>query len=168
MQGKTHIVGGLAAGLLTAGYAASYDPTLAPTDAAGLAVCLCASVVGSLAPDIDLHASKAGHAAGAMSWVIQLLFGHRTLFHSPLLVLILYVALNQLFPAYHTYIIYFLVGMISHLVLDMCNKKGIPLLYPFPKRFHIASIKTGSAGESVVALLLLCSSVLLLVYQIFI
>ena len=158
MQGKTHIVGGLAAGLLTAGYAASYDPTLAPTDAAGLAVCLCASVVGSLAPDIDLHASKAGHAAGAMSWVIQLLFGHRTLFHSPLLVLILYVALNQLFPAYHTYIIYFLVGMISHLVL----------LYPLPKRFHIASIKTGSAGESVVALILLCSSVLLLVYQIFI
>lgn len=39
-------------------------------------------------------------------------------------------------------------GMISHLVLDMLTKQGVPLLYPLTKRdISIAPFKTGGIGE---------------------
>lgn len=165
MTGKTHIVGGLAAGLAAVSFAPAAS-SLSPIGVDEIVLCLGLSVVGSLAPDIDLHSSKAGHKAGAASWLIQIIFGHRTLFHSPLLMLLIYLFMMSVFPEYRLYTLYFLIGMGSHLLLDLCNKKGIPLLYPFPKRFHIASVKTGGAAEAGLTLVLAASSLFLLVYQV--
>jgi len=39
-------------------------------------------------------------------------------------------------------------GILSHLVLDMLTKSGVPLLYPFTKRdFSFAPFETGGVGE---------------------
>jgi len=44
----------------------------------------------------------------------------------------------------------FIVAYISHILADMCNRKGIPLFYPFTKKhFHIAKVKTGTWEEIV-------------------
>lgn len=164
MTGKTHILGGMDAVLIAPLLSTTLATSLVGMNHAELAMCLGAAVVGSLFPDIDLHGSKMGHKAGAASWVIQFVFGHRTLFHSPLLMLIIYLGMAIFFPEYQTYTVFFLIGMGSHLLLDMCNKKGIPLLYPFPKRFHIASVRTRSAAEAVFAAVLLLVFVAFAVY----
>lgn len=41
-------------------------------------------------------------------------------------------------------------GALSHIVLDMLNPEGIMVLYPYRRRYHIASVKTGTRGEAAV------------------
>lgn len=49
---------------------------------------------------------------------------------------------NILFP--------FMFGWVIHILADMCNKKGVPILWPFlRKRIHIATFKTGTWNEGV-------------------
>lgn len=46
----------------------------------------------------------------------------------------------------------FIVAYASHILADLCNKKGVPLLYPFSKKkFHIMSVKTNTSEETVFA-----------------
>ena len=50
---------------------------------------------------------------------------------------------------------YFLVGYLSHLMLDMMTKSGVPLLGPFTKkRFHLLPpflrVKTGGAIDHII------------------
>ena len=42
---------------------------------------------------------------------------------------------------------YFLAGMISHIALDLFNRKGIRLFYPFRKRFCLGWFKAGGATD---------------------
>lgn len=163
MTGKTHIIGGLDVALAAPLLSTTIGTLVVSMGYSEYALCLFAAVVGSLFPDIDLHHSKIGHKAGAVSWLIHYIFGHRTLFHSPLLMVIIYFVMAALFREYQVYIIFFLIGMGSHLLLDMCNKKGIPLLYPFPKRFHIMGVKTRSMSESITFVILLVIFLVLLI-----
>lgn len=140
MTGVTHILGGIAAGIAVS--------ALAGMDGVSAVGFTCASIAGSLFPDIDLCTSKAGSKAKPVSFLISHTFGHRTLFHSPLLYTTIYPLCNHYMPYLHPWILAFTVGAASHLLLDMFNYKGIPLLYPLSKHYHIASIKTGGKGEA--------------------
>lgn len=135
MKGPTHIAGGAVAGLLLA---SSQSLTLQQ------ALPITATVmVASLIPDIDICTSKAGRMIPPASILIQLFIGHRTLFHSPLLYLAIYAAAISTYPGAATYIHAAAIGIISHLLLDMMNPAGVPLLWPIGKRFHIASFRSG-------------------------
>lgn len=135
MKGATHIAGGAVAGL-----ALTAVLDLNATQAITATAC---TMVGSLLPDIDICTSKAGRTIAPASFLIQLFIGHRTLFHAPLLYILLYAAAAKLFPEHIFVAGAALIGVASHLLLDMLNPAGVPLLWPVPKKIHVARFQSG-------------------------
>lgn len=139
MTGKTHIIGGLAASLAYTQFT-SYDPVLL----------VGAGVIGALIPDICHGGSKIGRTFPLISKLINLIFGHRSFTHSLLFLFIISLLLksfvtNEAIPEG------ILVGMVSHLVLDMMTRNGIKLLFPFKIRVRFPlTTKTGGTVESLV------------------
>lgn len=152
MTYKTHILGGVLGGLLAA----------QTTNSSEVAVIVGVSTVFSLAPDIDIPNSKAGNKFGIVSKGINKAFGHRGLFHSPILYLVIAYFLRNILP--FPILLGGLVGVGSHLFLDMFNSTGIPVLYPLSRsKISFAKIKTRSAGETFFALLLIIA-IIIVVY----
>lgn len=130
MTGSTHLLAGLVVG---AAYANHLEPD-APLMVVG------AASIGSMLPDIDISTSKLGRKVFPAALAIQVLFGHRNLFHTPFLYASLWAILSQTFPQFSLYLNACIMGIATHLFLDILNPAGIPLLYPVTnKRFHLAS-----------------------------
>jgi len=146
MRGDTHAIGGVGTGLV---YAAAAKLSL-PLTLATVGI----ATVGALFPDIDIRTSKAGSKIKPLSTLIHKLFGHRTLFHSPLLYLILSISLQHALPQFGVCWTAFFLGVMSHLLLDMLNPKGIPLLYPYPKKYRLARMKCGGKEEKIIRAML--------------
>ena len=148
MTGKTHIMGGIAASLAFA-QITNYDPVLL----------LGAGAVGAIIPDICHGGSKIGRTFPVISKIVNALFGHRTFTHSLLFLLLAALLFNTILPD-ESIRAGLLVGMISHLVLDMATKNGIKLFFPLKitVRFPLTA-KTGGTAESVVFALLSLLSV---------
>lgn len=161
MEYKTHIAGGAVAGAVA--MTASALKTIAVIDPPiyFYPLMMGAAILGGLTPDIDLRKSKAGQKTGPASTVIQTLWGHRTLFHAPLLYFGLYYLLKPSLGITQSILFAFLAGAISHIFLDMMNAKGIPLLYPFGGHFHIAKVKNGSIIEKNIRIALTVLAILL-------
>lgn len=139
MQGRTHLLIGIAVG------AAAGESLGAPWwITAG-------SALGSLLPDIDLPSTTLGHLIYPLAKFLNKTFGHRGFLHSPLflglLSLVLYVCQVPL-----PFIVGNAIGFGSHLFLDMMNPKGVPLFFPYKKRFHIGEIPADVSGQYPVAL----------------
>lgn len=141
MQGKTHMMGGLVTGLVTMKV---MEPTLPTTLGAAF---IGAAVLGSLFCDIDMTQSTIGRRAKPASLIVSTFFSHRTITHAPITILAIYLLIRLVSPASEPMAFYFALGAGSHILLDMLNKKGVPLLYPIPYRFNIASFKNGSMEE---------------------
>lgn len=132
MVKKTHIAGGLVVS------------AIARNGPIGIA----ASIFGALLPDIDLPSSTMGKKVK----IIGKLLEHRGFTHSLLFMFIVYGLLRllekgQWFDAE----LYMIVpGILSHIVLDMLNTKGVKLLYPFNDKIKIPliKIKTGTWSDS--------------------
>lgn len=139
MTGKTHIIGGIAASLAFA-QITNYEPL----------ILLGAGAVGALLPDICHGGSKIGRTFPFASKIINGLFGHRTFTHS-LLFLFLVGYLFTVFLPNEALAAGLLVGMISHLLLDMATKNGIKLFFPvrMTVRFPLTT-KTGGTAEYVI------------------
>ncbi|SDM92330.1 metal-dependent hydrolase [Sediminibacillus halophilus] len=149
MTGKTHIIGGIAACVVTSRFTA-YDPLLLTT----------AGIFGSLLPDICHGGSKIGRKVPFLSKIVSTLFGHRTFTHS-LLFLFLIQVLLSLFHLPDGITAGVLVGAASHLLLDAATKNGIKLLYPFQMTFRLPlTVRTGGPAENGILAVL----VLLIVY----
>ncbi|MDE0584724.1 metal-dependent hydrolase [Planococcus sp. A6] len=146
MTGKTHITGGIAASLAFA-QVSHYEP----------AILLIGGVAGALIPDICHGSSKIGRSLPILSKLISTLFGHRTFTHS-LLFLLLMTALFQAVLPNEALAAGILVGMISHIVLDMATKRGVKLL--FPLRVTVRLPLTTSTGSFVEHLVFAALSVL--------
>ncbi|MFC4402239.1 metal-dependent hydrolase [Gracilibacillus xinjiangensis] len=143
MTGKTHVMGGIAATVVTVHFT-SYEPGLI----------IAAGAVGSIIPDICHSGSKIGRKFPVISKMVNRLFGHRTFTHS-LLFLVLVGYVLTLFTNDQSIIIGILIGMASHLLLDAVTKNGIKLLYPANLTFRFPfTMKTGGSLEKVVLLLL--------------
>lgn len=92
---------------------------------------------------------------------------HRSFMHSFLGMAILCMALQIISP---TIVPYFAVGFISHLALDLLNKKGVRLFYPLKGGIHIGACKSKGLVNH---LFFMCGMVisgieiLVILYQIF-
>ena len=95
-------------------------------------VCL---AVGSILPDIDLPTSFFGRTMWWASTRIEKRFGHRTISHSFLALLLVGLLGSPLL--YYDHALYFwcvIGGYWSHLCLDMFNLRGVDLFSPSPIR----------------------------------
>jgi inner membrane protein len=109
-----------------------------------------AGVIGAVLPDICHGGSKIGRAFPVVSKVINGLFGHRSFTHSLLFLLIVAVLLHS-FVANESVTAGILVGMASHLVLDMATRNGIKLLFPLKIRVRFPlTTRTGGTVEAIV------------------
>ena len=148
MTYRTHVAGALAAGFGT--IALTSIPRLDLHIDAGYQqlFIFALSIAGGLFPDIDLQTSTIGKNMRHISRLINKLFGHRNLFHAPILYIAIHIALITYFPAYKIYVTAWSVGVASHLLLDMLNPTGIPLFYPISKKYRLAKIRTSGEGEN--------------------
>lgn len=148
MRGKSHLISGITTGFVTAAFTFSGSFV-------GAGAAVCASAIGSLIPDIDLPTSAVGRCLKPISFLVNKMFGHRTITHAAIWVvplLILYfnlshitagmpdIAINIINGAMLGYI----SGFCCHLIGDMLTKGGIPLFYPFSrKRVRLTSFESG-------------------------
>ncbi len=99
-------------------------------------------ILGSLIPDIDHSKSFFGRKAKLISAILK----HREAMHSLLCGICLSLVI-LFFTNKYSYA--FLLGFLSHLVLDSLNPKGIKWLWPL--RFRVRGpIKTGSFIELII------------------
>lgn len=143
MTGKTHVVGGLATGLL---FLYVNDDVVIREEVPFLA----ATVIGSLLPDICSPNSKIGRKLPILSRIASGTFGHRTFTHSLLMLVLLHMSFTKLleWPFYIEHGL--MLGIVSHLVLDALTRKGIQFLWPLPVRVGVPfGIKTDGFIEPI-------------------
>lgn len=154
------------------------------TTLATAGVAFCANLIGGIAPDIDQPTASLWRRLPAGSLIGRLLTpmlgGHRFISHSilgiflfgfllhwglALLSTILLVDMNVVWNA-------FMIGFISHLLMDTITKEGVPWLFPIPIHFGIPPlkflrIKTGGIVEKafVFPVLLMTNVYLFFIYH---
>lgn len=114
------------------------------------AIGLLTVVTGSYMPDIDIHRSKLGQQHKFISKHLT----HRGITHTLLIPIILFVVMLMVaaakIPVLPDLILGFNVGWVVHIIADLCNRKGVPLFWPFyRKRVHIATFLASSWQEYV-------------------
>lgn len=112
------------------------------------------AAIGSYLPDIDEPSSKVGKVFKPVSMLAKGVAGHRGMFHTPIMAILLLlglVALKNYYArvAYLEYFEYFLLGIISgflsHLFVDSLTVSGVPWLWPISqKRISIAPLHTSN------------------------
>jgi inner membrane protein len=132
-----------------------------------------ANQLGGIAPDIDQPTAPfwrnlpIGRFFGKLFG--KLLGGHRFLSHSLLgvalfsfLVKLLLVAIHPIMPHVDIGLVWwsFVIGMLSHLIMDSFTKEGVPWLLPIPVKFGFPPLRqfrvtTGKAVENFFVLPLL-------------
>lgn len=75
---------------------------------------------------------------------------HRTFMHSFLALILLNTALGLI---YERMIPYFTIGFLSHLGLDLLNRKGLRLFYPWKKKFALRLVSSGGFVNQLLFLL---------------
>lgn len=105
------------------------------------------SLVGSYCPDVDMLHSK----LGKKFWLLAALLKHRGITHTLVVPALLGVLVYFKFQGaglWSEVLIGIMVGWTAHIVADLFNRKGVPLFWPiFPKRIHVAAVKTGTSQE---------------------
>jgi|TARA_Y100000310_G_scaffold324156_1_gene385662 inner membrane protein len=117
-------------------------------------------IIGAILPDIDIMTSKVGSKFRPLSWFLGMLFGHRGLIHTiyvPILVFILLTLFGYSLLGYG-----FLIGYLSHLIIDALNIKGVSFFKPLIKLHIRGFIKSGGILEY----LLLSIIVILIIFMV--
>ena len=136
MNKTIHIATGLTLGITIA-----YNTNLSSPH---YLLCVAATTLGSLIPDIDTPYSYLGRRLKLISIPIYKIFGHRTITHSLLTWTIILFA-SPIFNhsnisdiTYSILCVSLYTGILSHLLLDTISTSGVCLLYPlFNIRFHL-------------------------------
>lgn len=159
MTGRTHDLAAFTA--LTAAFA--YLP-LTQMSLATLFTAIGANFVGGLAPDLDNSTASLWKQIRGGTFIGKILApvlgGHRLISHSLVGLFLTGFILEKILQALGTILLVdmsvvwdaFMIGMISHLFMDMLTKEGIPLLFPLPWNIGIPPlaslrIKTGGLIE---------------------
>ncbi|ATY57633.1 TPA: metal-dependent hydrolase [Staphylococcus argenteus] len=154
MTGKTHASCGMLVGAITTQYF--------QTDIFSSVTIIILATIASLLPDICHTQSKIGRRFKLASFLIRLIFGHRTFTHSILFIGIITILLHIIqTPSY--YMVAIIIGLLSHVILDMMTPKGVKLFYPLPfnVRFPI-QFKTGGLVDLSLATALMVGTVYVL------
>ena len=101
---------------------------------------------------------------GIVGYVILLIIGfssaHRTFTHSLMAMVLFSISvLLSCFPIFFSY----LIGYVSHLLLDILNKKDVPLLYPMKKGICLKWFYAGKTANTVFMWVGLIASIVLIV-----
>jgi len=171
MNHQAHKVAGVCAATITATLLYSNNLQSGGTLMA-IAPMLVGGYIGGLLPDIDHPGSKMGRALYPIAWVVNKLFGHRGATHS--LIALLLTSVLFLTPSflmdglarilYTQFAIGISVGFLSHILLDMSTKSGVPILSPFiRKSYRIARLTTGKHDMlvAIIAVLITATTVYL-------
>lgn len=150
MTGRTHDL----AAFTALGVVVMLYPMPQITLATGL-VAVVANMIGGIAPDIDQPTAPFWRNLPVGRFVAKVLSpltgGHRFLSHSLLGIGIfgagfyyLLQVLKPSFPALDMQLIWiaFMIGFISHLVMDSFTREGVPWLLPIPIKFGIPPLKS--------------------------
>jgi inner membrane protein len=92
-------------------------------------------------PDIDIETSAFGKKAKPLSFMINLLFGHRGLFHSFIFAIFLFFVIDIFGGKVMSAGV--LLGYSSHLILDGLTKQGIMPFIPFSRLKIKGFIRSG-------------------------
>lgn len=157
MTHKTHLVGGV----VLASVIHQHFFTMTEVQ---FACYYAGALVGSLLPDIDHPKSLISQTVAFLHYPFRKL-GHRKATHSLFAVTICMGLMYLLFG--NNYIGLGLgIGYSSHLLLDMLNPRGVPLLYPFIKyKYKVGNIHTGEKGEEIIYFLLVVSLLIIIVKE---
>ncbi|MBA2682301.1 MAG: metal-dependent hydrolase [Ktedonobacteraceae bacterium] len=180
MEGRSHLLIGLTAGVVLDSVLHVTGSPLTMADKVPLsllvdkAIYYSAVAFGALLPDIDNARSMMGHRFGIVSKEIQKIAGHRTVFHSLLGLLLgslLAIGLERVvvyllsqhgfeFPAEivaGSHLVFFgvLFGCAIHIACDGLTLGGVPLLWPYKKRYGFPPnphwrFRTGTWPEAVI------------------
>ncbi|MFC1626808.1 metal-dependent hydrolase [Patescibacteria group bacterium] len=162
MTGRTH---DLAA--FTALNLALVNSSLPQMNFATAAAAFGITFIGGLAPDLDQPTAELWRRIPGGSFVSRMiapiLGSHRMISHSVLGIFLAGFLLSQLLHSLSSIILIdmniiwqtFMIGFISHILIDMLNKEGVPLLFPFPWEFNLIPIKklrikTGGFAEKTI------------------
>ena len=164
MKKNTHIIGGLTLALvLEKVFFKDLDKATIKI-AIDLGMYYSFSVLGSLLPDIDKKNSSLGKKFPKVSTMLNKTVGHRTMTHSIPFVLLVYILLYYInINEYITNGI--TIGILSHILLDLMNRQGVCLLYPFKKKYHFFKIKTSSTLEKVTRYIMIIILFVFIIYR---
>ena len=132
MLWRTHLVTGLAAGYLIAGY----EP-----------VFLALAGFGSLLPDIDSPRSHLGRKIPLLPALLKGTVGHRGALHS-LAAGFGIAVLAGIFGGPRTGLA-LAAGYLAHLAGDILTNSGVPLFWPLKTKVKLSLFKTGGIVEKV-------------------
>lgn len=150
MKARTHDL----AAIIGLGVVVIAQPTLPTMSLATVLVALLANQLGGIAPDIDQPTAPfwrnlpVGGFFGRM--ITRMMGGHRFITHSVVglflagfLANLLLGILHPIMPNVQTDIVWwaFMIGMVSHLIMDSFTKEGVPWLLPIPIKFGFPPIK---------------------------
>jgi len=180
MVGRSHLLVGLTAGVVFDSYTHVSGPPLVGSTHVALSLVINKVIfyvmvgIGALLPDIDNARSTLGRKLGPISREIQHVFGHRTLFHSLLGLLIGaamgfglerlieyllatrgYAAPVTLIDRSHIVLIAVIFGCVMHIAADGLTEEGVPLFWPIRKYFGFPPnrhwrFRTGTWPEHVI------------------
>lgn len=154
MTGKTHASCGMLVGALTTQYF--------QTDIFSSVTVIILATLASLLPDICHTQSKIGRRFKVISFFVRLIFGHRTFTHSILFIAII-AFLLQIIQTPNYYMAAIIIGLVSHVILDMITPRGVKLFYPLP--FNVKTpiqFKTGGLVDLSLATTLMVGTVYVL------
>lgn len=149
MTARTHDM----AAITAFGYVALTQPIRTVTVTTAL-IAIVANQLGGIAPDIDQPTAPfwrnlpIGGMVGKL--IGKMLGGHRFITHSLIGLVILGFGfklvleiLHPIMPAADIHVIWwaFIIGVLSHLVLDTFTKEGVPWLLPIPLKIGLPPIK---------------------------
>ncbi len=150
MVGRTHDLGALTGLMVAATICTPVSMSLST-----MFLCLLANQIGGITPDIDQPTAPFWRnlpVGGIIGSIInKMLGGHRFITHSLLgfaafgwLARLLLDFLQPIMPHANSGYIWwsFVIGMLSHLLLDTLTKEGVPWLLPIPVKFGFPPVKT--------------------------
>ena len=155
MIGRTH----LAAGILCGEAIVIVENV---TNLSDVTFIIAAAAIGSLLPDIDHPQSmmaKSNRTTKTVSGVISSVTQHRGFTHTLVFAALMWFLASRLAAQFNVASEYvvggFMIGILSHLLLDTLNDRGVMWLWPvYCKHLHILGIRTGSVIEWVLRLAL--------------
>ncbi|SDC31026.1 inner membrane protein [Candidatus Frackibacter sp. WG11] len=125
------------------------------------------AALGSLVPDLDQRNIKLSRKIPLLSWILKFLgIKHRGISHS-----ILGIMITALFSLslirlkfINMVLVYgFLIGYLSHILMDLFNPGGVTLFWPKNKRYSLGNIKVGKVAENLL-FLVISSMLVLMIY----
>ena len=104
----------------------------------------------------------AGTVGFILLWAIGFACEHRTFTHSIIAAILFSVTIGIIYPLFG---FAGLVGYLSHLILDLLNKKGIQLFFPFRRRICLNLCYASKTANTVFMIVGFIAAAALLVYK---